>query len=74
MGGRSDLGAFRAFVLFALVWYFLFRLPLGVWEGLRLVIVAPRTFLLPFCYVNSIKRTMPSNICKIDIDRRMMFV
>ena len=38
--GRANLSAFRTFVRFALVWYRLFSLPLGVWEGLRLVIVA----------------------------------
>ena len=32
--------AFCTFVQFALVWFCLFPLPLGVWEGLRLVIVA----------------------------------
>ena len=44
-GGRgegmgSGLGAFRAFVRFVLVWVCRFLLPLGVWEGLRFVIVA----------------------------------
>ena len=38
--GRANLSAFRAFVRFALVWFCLFRLPLGIWEGLRFVIVA----------------------------------
>ena len=37
---RANLSAFRMFVRFALVWFCLFSLPLGVWEGLRLVIVA----------------------------------
>ena len=37
---RANLIAFRTFVRFALVWFCLFLLPLGVWEGLRLVIVA----------------------------------
>ena len=32
--------AFCTFVRFALVWFCLFPLPLGVWEGLRFVIVA----------------------------------
>ena len=31
---RASLGAFRTFVRFALVWFCLFSLPLGVWEGL----------------------------------------
>ena len=43
-GGRGwrsvGLGAFRAFVRFVLVWICRFPLPLGVWEGLRFVIVA----------------------------------
>ena len=38
---RTNLGAaFRAFVRFALVWFCLFPLPLGVWEGLRFVMLA----------------------------------
>ena len=37
---RASLGAFRMFVRFALVWFCLFPLPLGIWEGLRFVIVA----------------------------------
>ena len=37
---RANFSAFCMFVRFALVWFFLFPLPLGVWEGLRFVIVA----------------------------------
>ena len=37
---RATLSAFRTFVCFALVWFCLLPLPLGVWEGLRFVIVA----------------------------------
>ena len=37
---RAGLGAFRTFVRFVLVWVCRFPLPLGVWEGLRFVIVA----------------------------------
>ena len=37
---RANLSAFRMFIRFALVWFCLFPLPLGVWEGLRLVNVA----------------------------------
>ena len=37
---RANLSAFRTFVRFALIWFCLFPLPLGVWEGLRFVIVA----------------------------------
>ena len=39
-GRELVLGAFRRFVRFALVWFCLFPLPLGVWKGLRFVIVA----------------------------------
>ena len=44
---RASLGAFRMFVRFALVWFCLFPLPLGVWEGLQFVIVA---FIGRFAY------------------------
>ena len=30
---RANLSAFRTFVRFMLVWFCLFLLPLGVWEG-----------------------------------------
>ena len=47
---RAKFSAFRAFVLFALVWFCLFPLPLDVWEGLRFVIVAlPGLFSYLFC-------------------------
>ena len=36
----ANLSAFRTFVRSVLVWFCLFPLPLGVWEGLRFVIVA----------------------------------
>ena len=36
---KVNLSTFRTFVRFALVWFCLFPLPYGVWEGLRLVIV-----------------------------------
>ena len=45
-GGRAYLSAFCTFVRFALVWFCLFSLPLGVWEGLWFVFVA----LLPFFF------------------------
>ena len=44
---RANLSAFRTFVRFVLVWICRFPLPLGVWEGLRFLIVAlpgPLTF------------------------------
>ena len=37
---RVNRSAFRTFVRFVLVWICRFPLPLGVWEGLRFVIVA----------------------------------
>ena len=37
---RDNLSAFRTFVWFALVCFFSVQLPLGVWAGLRFVIVA----------------------------------
>ena len=45
---RANLSAFRTFVRFVLVGFCRFPLPLGVWEGLRFVIIA-----LPglFCYL-----------------------
>ena len=46
---RVNLRAFRTFVRFALVWFCLFPLLLGVWEGLRFVIVAlPEFFSYQF--------------------------
>ena len=48
---RASLGAFRTFVRFALVWFCLFSLPLGVWEGLWFVIVAlPGLFFYLFFF------------------------
>ena len=41
LGEEGDnLGAFRTFVRFTLVWFCLFPLSLRVWEDLRFVIVA----------------------------------
>ena len=37
---RANLSAFQTLVRFVLVWICRFRLPLGVWEGLRFVIVS----------------------------------
>ena len=45
---RANSSAFRTFVRFVLVWFCLFPLPLGVWEGLRLVIAALLNFSLTF--------------------------
>ena len=45
---RANLGAFRTFVRFVLVWICRFPLPLGVWKRLRFVIVALLDFSLTF--------------------------
>ena len=37
---RGNLSGFRTFVRFAFVWFCLFPFLLGVWEGLRFVIMA----------------------------------
>ena len=52
---RANLSAFRTFVL---VWICWFPLPLGVWEGLRFVIVAlPGLFsYLFYCNFSKLKR------------------
>ena len=45
---RASFSAFRMFVQFVFVWFCLFPLPLGVWEGLQFVIVAlPGLFSYP---------------------------
>ena len=47
----ANVSVFRTFVRFAFVWFCLFPLPLGVLEGLRLVIVAlPGLFLYLFVF------------------------
>ena len=57
---RANLSAFRTFIRFVLVWYCLFPLSLGVWEGLWLVYFSLTFFstchakvvpLLQFCFV-----------------------
>ena len=48
---RANLSAFRSFVRFVLVQICRFPLPLGVWEGLRFVIVVlPGLFAYLFFY------------------------
>ena len=50
---RANLSAFRTFVRFVFVWICRFPLPLGVWEGLRFVIVAlPGLFSYLFLILN----------------------
>ena len=53
---RTYLSAFRTFVRFVLVWFCRFPLPLGVWKGLRFVIVALAGLSLTFfLYIESNK-------------------
>ena len=46
----ANLSAFRTFVRFALCWFCLFPLPLGVWEALRFVMWHSLDFSLYFCF------------------------
>ena len=49
----ANLSFFRTFVRFVLIWICRFPIPLGVWEGLRFVIVAlPGLFSYLFFYSN----------------------
>ena len=67
---RANLGAFRAFVRFALVWFCPFPLPLCVWDGLRLVIVAlPGLFAYLFCPLSSIDNIEDTSKLQKDIDQ-----
>ena len=53
---RANLSAFRTFDRFVLVWICRFPLPLGVWEGLRFVIVAlPGPFSYHFFTIQRLK-------------------
>ena len=57
---RANLSAFRTFVRFVLVWICRFSLPLGVWEGLRFVIVAlPGLFSYLFYSTDRSKPVVP---------------
>ena len=48
---RTNISGFRTFVRFVLVWICRFPLPLGVWKGLRFVIVAlPGLFFYLFVF------------------------
>ena len=60
---RANLSAFRTFVRFVLVWIRRFSLPLGVWEGLRFVIVALHGLSLIFFIepVHTIRKRLSKN-------------
>ena len=62
---RTSLDAFRTFVRFALVWFCLFPLPLGVWEGLRFVIVAFPGLFSYFFFSFVTYRTILLTICGV---------
>ena len=47
---RANRSTFRTFVRFAFVWFCLFPLPLGIWEGLRFVIVALPPWIFPYLF------------------------
>ena len=68
---RANLSAFRTFVRFVLVWICRFPLPLGVWEGLRFVIVAlPGLFSYLF-FLNYIWLSKKYSLCfDFDVERR----
>ena len=60
------LVAFRTFVRFVLVWICRFPLHLGVWEGLRFVIVAlPGLFLLPFFSSKTVVFGVVCSLCDL---------
>ena len=70
---RANLSTFCIFVRFALVWFCRFPLPLGVWEGLRFVIVPlPGLFSSFFFYIEGsfklcaghIKITFGNRLCE----------
>ena len=48
---RANLSAFRMFVRFVHVWICRFPLPLGVWEGLRFVILALSGLFCYLCFI-----------------------
>ena len=54
---RANLSAFCTFVRFALVWFCQIPLPLGVWERLRFLIVAPLNFSLTLFLVYKLKKS-----------------
>ena len=62
---RANLGAFRMFDRFVLLWICRFPLPLDVWEGLRFVIVALLGLFsyLFFCIYISIGTIESSLLC-----------
>ena len=64
MEGRANLSAFCTFVRFALVCFCLFSLPLGVWEGLRFVIVALPGLSLTLLFYTMWKGQYFQSVCQ----------
>ena len=65
---RANLSAFRTFVRFVLVWICRFPFPLGVWEGLRFVIVAlPGLFSYLFFSIQCAIPTHSVNVANFDL-------
>ena len=61
---KANLSAFRTFVRFVLVWICWFPHPLGVWEGLRFVIVAlPGLFFYLFFKLYILRQFNYSHYC-----------
>ena len=63
---RADLSAnLSTFIQFVLVWICRFPLPLGIWEGLRFVIVAlPGLFSYLFLYLDlNVLRVSQFKVC-----------
>ena len=61
---RANLSAFRTFVRFVLIWNCWFPLPLGVWEGLRFVIVA-LPGLFSYFFLTLVQRSQLIWICTV---------
>ena len=53
---RTHFSAFRTFVRFVLVWICRFPIPLGVWEGLRFVIVVLSGLFSYICFLLTVSR------------------
>ena len=66
---KANISAFCTFVRFALVWFCLFSLTFGVWEGLWLLIVSlPGLFFLPFLLTISSLQTK-TDTCANSLDQ-----
>ena len=64
---RANLSAFSTFLRFVLVWICRFPLPLGVWEGLRFVIVALHGLFSYFVLLKCIFRSLLLSMIRVFI-------